>query len=258
MRAFLPPIGYRAWRVWQRNRDTYLRLWRSELLPPLVEPLLYLLALGAGLGVYVTGLGGESYMRFLAPGILAQAAMWSAAFECTYGSYIRMEIQKTFEAIVATPVSIEEVIAGEILWGSTRGLLSAAAVLTVIVVLGLAASPLALLALPVAALTSFTFASVSMLFTAIAPAINFFNYYITLGLTPIFLVSGVFFPLDAMPRIIREAAWFSPLTHAINPTRALVRGEWDPALWGDLLWLALVGLAFFYISLALMRRRLIK
>lgn len=254
----LPAVSYRAYRVWQRDRDTYLRLWKTELWPPFVEPLMYLLAFGLGLGVYVASIGGQSYLEFIAPGILAQSAMFAAAFECTYGSFIRMEYQKTFDAIIATPVSIEDVVAGEILWGTTRGLFSGFAIFVVISLMGLVQWPAALLTLPVAALAGFMFASIAMLVTSVAPSINSFNYFITLGLTPMFLVSGVFFPLDRLPPLFQQLAWISPLTHVVIATRALASGQLYWGLLGHIALVVALGAIAFYFALGRMARRLVK
>ena len=254
----VPDLSYRAIRVWQRNCDTYLRLWKTELWPPFVEPVMYLLAFGVGLGLYVTGIGGQSYIEFIAPGILAQSAMFAACFECTYGSFIRMEHQKTFDAIIATPVSIEDVVAGEILWGASRGLLSSFAILVVISVMGLVEWPAAILTLPFAALAAFMFASISMLITAVVPSISSFNYFFTLALTPMFLVSGVFFPLDGLPPVFQQLAWLSPLTHVVIPVRAAASGHLYWGLLWNLAFVGILGAVAFYISLGRMSRRLVK
>lgn len=251
-------ISHRALRVWQRNRDTYLRLWKTELWPPFIEPIMYLLAFGLGLGLYITSIDGQSYLEFIAPGILAQSTMFAAAFECTYGSFVRMEHQKTFDAIIATPVSIEDVVAGEILWGASRGTFSAFAILVVVSAMGLVDWPSAILAVPLAALGGFMFASIAMLITAITPSITGFNYFFTLGLTPMFLVSGVFFPLDRLPAIFQQLAWLSPLTHVVIPIRAVATGDF---YWGLLMNVAVViilGAITFYVALGRMAVRLVK
>ncbi|MDO8613895.1 MAG: ABC transporter permease, partial [Dehalococcoidia bacterium] len=142
-----PDVSLRSLRVWQRNRDVYLQLWKSELIWPLVEPLITLFALGVGLGGLVDLDSGQSYIEFIAPGLLAVWPMWSASAECGWGSFFRMENQRTFDAIIATPVSIEDVITGEILWGATRALISTAYILVVISAWGLVDSPLAVLVL---------------------------------------------------------------------------------------------------------------
>jgi len=254
----LAQVSYRAMRVWQRNLDTFLRLWTTESWPPFIEPVMYIVAMGFGLGAYVTQIEGLSFLQFIAPAFVATAAMFVASFECTFGSFVRMEYQKTFDAIISTPLNIEEVIAGEILWGATRAVFAAIGVLVIIAFFGLIRSPWALAALPVALLEGLMFASLAMLFTAIAPAIDAFNYYITLGITPMFLFSGVFFPLNQLPQPVQALAWLSPLTHAVSLQRALALGELSWSLAGDLLWIAVLALIALNGSLALMRRRLIK
>lgn len=252
-------VTYRAIRVWQRDLDTFLRLWKTESWWPTIEPLLYLSSLGFGLGVYITRLSnGLSFLEFIAPAFVATTAMFAASFECMFSSFVRMEFQRTFDAILATPLTIEEVIAGEILWGMTRGVFAAVSVLFVISLFGLVHSPWALLTPLVAVVEGLMFASVAMIITAIVPAIDAFNYYITLGITPMFLFSAVFFPLDRLPQIAQTIAWVSPLTHAVYVQRSLILGQISWNLVWSVLWIAFLALIAFNVSLVLMRRRLIK
>lgn len=251
-------LSHRFYHVWQRNRDTFLRLWQTELWPPFIEPALYIIALGFGLGAFVPSIQGMTYQQFIAPGIIATSAMWGASFECLYGSFVRMEFQKTYDAMIATPVSVEDVIAGEILWGTTRAILASCAVFLIVTAMGLLHFPYALGILAVALVTGFTFAAVSFAVTAISPSIYSFNYYVTLVLTPMFLFSGVFYPIETLPEWAQQASWFLPLTHAVIPSRILAAGRLDTAIILDLLWLAVLGSIGFYASLVLMKRRLIK
>jgi len=139
---FRPPaLTRRTSKVWRRNRDVFTRTFRVNFLPPLLEPLLYLLSLGYGLGIFVTQINGVSYPRFIAPALLAISIMNAGFFETTYASYVRMYFQKTFDAIIATPLSIEEVITGEILWGATRSVINVAIMLPVLVAFGVVTSP---------------------------------------------------------------------------------------------------------------------
>lgn len=251
-------MSYRVYRVWQRDRDIYLNAWATELWPPFVEPLLSIVALGLGLGYYVTDINGMSFIQFLAPAFAATGAMYASAFECTYGSFVRMVYQKTFDAILATPCTLEDVIGGEMLWGTTRALISAAVVVFVIAVFGLTQSWWALGIPFVALLQGLLFSSMSMVITSLVPTFGAFNYYITLGITPMFFFSGVFFPLERLPESIRWLAWFSPLTHAVTPMRALANGQVHTGLIWDLVWMAVVSLVMVNVALSLMRRRLIK
>ncbi|MGH2519731.1 MAG: ABC transporter permease, partial [Chloroflexota bacterium] len=209
-------VSYRVFAVWRRHFAVWLRLWKTESWPPFMEGILQLLALGFGLGFYVQNVDGQSYLGFIAPAILGISAMFGAGFECTFGSYFRMEEQRTFEAIVATPVSVEDVIVAEYLWGASRSLFSTTVMLLVISALGLVTSPWALLIPAVALLEALAFAGVAMLFTSIAPGFGFFNYFFTLVMTPLMFFSGVFFPITQLPAAVQGAVWLSPLYHAAN------------------------------------------
>jgi len=251
-------VSYRSIRVWQRNRDVFFKLWRSEIPGFFAEPLMILLAMGLGLGTYVALEDGEGYIEFIAPGIVAAYAMFSASFECTYGSFIRMEYQKTYDAIITTPLNIEDVVAGEILWGATRSFLTALVVLIVISAFGLVSSPWALLALPIAVLAGLMFSSIALFFTSVAPAVYSFNYYFTLFITPMFFFSGIFFPLDRFSGVVQNISWVLPLTPVANLMRAVVSGHpGDGAWWGLAIMMGITAV-FFPLALRNMKRRLLK
>jgi lipooligosaccharide transport system permease protein len=232
---------------------------RVNFLPSLLEPLLYLVALGVGLGGFIQAVEGLPYINFIAPALVAISIMYGSFFECTYGSFVRMYYQKTFDAIIATPVSVEEVIAGELVWGATRATINSTTVLVVIAAFGLISSPLFLLVPLIAFLGGLMFASIAMCFTAIAPNIDFFNYPAFLLVTPMFLLSGTFFPLSQLPPLVQTAAQiFLPLTHVVNLTRGLVLGRTEVFLLLSLAWIVVVTLVFFVLSINLMKKRLIK
>ncbi|MFQ5794007.1 MAG: ABC transporter permease [Candidatus Bipolaricaulia bacterium] len=259
--AFRLPIqavSYRTFFVWRRDFDTFLRLWKTMSWPMFVEPVLFIVAMGFGLGRFVTDIDGLSFLQFIAPGFIATSIMFTTSYECTFGSFVRMEFQRTFDAIIATPVNIEEVIAGDMLWGATRGLFAAVGVTTVISAFGLVQSPWAILIPIVAVLQGLMFASIAMVTTALVPAIDAFTYYFTLGITPMFLFSGVFFPIDRLPETVQWLAWIFPLTHAVNLHRGLALGNVSWGLLGDFIWIVVAILIAFNVALALMRRRLIK
>jgi lipooligosaccharide transport system permease protein len=248
--------SYRSLRVWQRNRDVFFKLWRTEVPGFFAEPILILLAMGVGLGTYVAL--GQSYLEFIAPGIVAAYAMFSASSECTYGSFVRMKFQRTFDAIIATPVNMEDVVAGEIFWGATRSLLTTLAILIVIAAFGLVHSPWALLTIPLSVLAGLMFSSIALFFTSLSATIYTFNYYFTLFITPMFFFSGVFFPLDAFSPTVQKLCWISPLTPVANLSRALVSGHpGEGAWWGLVIIIGLTAI-FFPLSLVMMRRRLLK
>ena len=252
------PFSWRFIRLWQRNRDVFFRLWHSEAPGSIVEPIIVLLAFGLGLGAYVGVVGGQDYIAFIAPGIIASYAMFSATFECTYGTFIRMEYQYTYDAILATPLNVEDVTAGEIFWGATRSLMTGCVVLAITAAFQLVHSPWALLIPPVLFLEGIMFGAISLFFTSIVPAIYSFNYYFTLFISPMSILSGVFFPLTSFPQILQNLAWVAPLTPAVYLTRALFEGKFQPNLLMALGIIIVYTAAFFAISLVMMRRRLTK
>jgi lipooligosaccharide transport system permease protein len=208
MISWVPRLTYRVWSVWLRNFDVFRKTIFVNFMPPLLEPVLYLAAFGFGLGALVTGsVGGySSYIQFIAPGLIAITVMYGAFFECTYSSFVRMYFQKTFDAIIATPISVEEVIAGEILWGATRAAFNAIIVLAIVAAFGLVSSALAPLAILIAFVGGLLFASIGMCFTALAPSIDFFNLPAFLLITPMFLISGTFIPIQQFPGILQVIA----------------------------------------------------
>jgi lipooligosaccharide transport system permease protein len=253
-----PDISPRALRVWQRNRDVYLRLWKSELIWPLIEPLVTLFALGVGLGGLVDLESGERYIEFIAPGLLAVWPMWSASAECGWGSFFRMENQRTFDAIVATPVSVEDVITGEILWGATRGMISATYILVIITAWGLVDSPLAVFVLLVAVLPGVMFSSISLSYTSVAWSISSLNYFFAVFITPMFWLGGVFFPIEQLPDWAQKVAWWLPATHVVELYRGLTSGDLGWSHLGDIAWMLVVTGIFYTLAVFSMRRRLVK
>lgn len=256
----LPELTYRVWKVWRRDFDVFMKTYKVNFFPPLLEPIFYLVALGIGLGSLVQAIPGfSSYIQFIAPALLAISMMNNSFFECTYGSFVRMYYQKTFDAIIATPISIEEVIAGELVWGATRSLMSASIVLAVIGAFGLISSPFFILIPIVAFFAGLLFSSIAMCFTAIAPNIDFFNYPAFLFITPMFLLSGTFFPIADLPWFVQFLAQaFLPLTHAVNLARGLIVGNLESSLLLSVIWIAAVTPVFFILSINLMKKKLIK
>jgi lipooligosaccharide transport system permease protein len=252
----MKPFSWHFIRVWQRNRDVFFRLWRSEAPGSIAEPIIILLAMGVGLGAYVGLIDNQKYIEFIAPGVIVSYAMFSATFECTYGSYVRMEFEKTYDAIIATPLNVEDVTAGEIFWGATRSLMTGTLILAIAAAFQLVHSPWALFIPLLVFLEGIMFASIAILFTSIVPSINSFNYYFTLFITPMFFFSGVFFPLSSFPQIVQTLSWIAPLTPVVHLSRALINGEFQlQLLWALALIIVLTAL-FFSISLVTMRKRL--
>ena len=241
-----------------------MQTYKSNFIPPLLEPVLFLLAFGFTLGTLVNLAGYGNYAEFLAPAIIMTAVMNVSMFECMFGSFVRMYYQKTFDAIIATPLSVEDVIAGEILWGATKALIFAGIMYVVILVVQIAsgivliASPLSILIIPFAFLAGLLLSAIGMCFTAKTPQIDGFNFPIFLFITPMFLFTGTFFPLSRLPWQIQDLAYaVFPLTHIILISRELAYGTLGiDALW-SFIWIAAVTIGAWVLSINLMKKRLI-
>lgn len=242
--------------VWQRHFLVWRKLVWASILGNFGEPLFYLLALGYGLGRFVGELDGIPYLLFLASGTICSSAMMTACFEATFSAYTRLDHQQTWAAQLAAPLEVEDVVLGEIVWAATKGSLSGLAILLVAALLGLVAGWQALWVIPLIFLTALCFAAIAMCVTAVATNYDFFTYFITLLLTPMMLLSGVFFPLSSMPELLVAAMHVLPLAHAIALIRPLVVGGELSFVAGHLaVLLGYTGAAFVVASI-LARRRL--
>jgi len=249
-------------RVWQRNYIVYRQNWTVSFLPPILEPLFYLLAFGYGLSALVGSVrenGMElSYLAFIAPALIAINIMNNAFFENTYSSFVRMYYQKTFDAMMATPLSVNEIIAGEIIWGATKSVLSTIIMMAVISLFGLIQYPAGLLLILLAFLGGLAFGAIGMYFTAIIPHIDLFNLPFFLFITPMFLFSGTFFPMGHLPEWAQYIAAILPLTHLVHLSRSFCYGQYDAMMLWSLGYLLTFCVVFFLLALFKMRKRLIK
>ena len=255
---FPPRLSMRFVHVWRRNLLVWRKLAVPSVLGNLADPMIGLFGLGYGLGAMLPEVAGGPYIGFLAAGMVLSSTMYAASFEAMYSAFSRLQHQKTWEAILSTPLTVDDVILGEMVWAASKATLSGVAILLVATALGVVGSPLALAALPVILLMGLAFGAIGLIWTALAPSYDFFMYYFTLVMTPMTFISGVFFPLEQLPEALRWISQALPLYHGVALVRALFGGE-IPALW----WLHLaVPMAYaaggFCIALALARRRLMK
>ena len=253
----LPRLKRRSVSVWRRN----ILVWRKLMGPSLTlnfgEPLVYLLGLGYGLGLFIGKMEGVDYLTFLASGIIASSAMTTATFEGMYSVYTRMVPQRTYDAMLATPTEVDDILAGEMLWCATKSLINGIAILAVAAILGAVADMRAVLVLPVVFLIGLCFAGPAMVMTSVSKGYDFFAYYFTLVITPMFIVCGVFYPTNVLPEFVQRFVQVLPLTHAVALTRPLIVGQplTDVALHiSVLLAYAVIG---YYIAVILTRRRLV-
>src|SRR5215203_692765 len=254
----LIPSPRHAAAIWVRNARVFSKLWKGALLPTFLDPFFYLLALGFGLGTYIAhGINGIPYKEFVAPGLIASAAMWSSAFETTYNVYFRMNELRLYDNVLSTPVEPQDLVAGDIAWSSTRATIYGIVVLIVVAAVGLVSSPWAILIPPFVLLGGLCFSVIGYTFTSLIPKIDLYSYFFTLGVTPMFLFSGIFFPFDQLPGWAEVIAWCTPLYHLVEVTRGMATGPELASVLGNLAWLLVVSAALFAIPVRAMRRKLV-
>ncbi|TAN78884.1 MAG: nodulation protein NodJ [Gallionella sp.] len=252
----LPQFSLRFIPIWRRNFLVWKKMAGPSILGHLADPVIYMLGLGYGLGGMLPEVGGLSYIAFLSAGTVCYSTMNSASFEALYSGFARMHEQRTWDAILNTPITLDDIVFSEIVWAGSKSLLSGVAVLLVIWLMGLSHSPLSLWIIPLSLLVGLCFASLGLIVTALAPGYDFFMYYFTLVITPMVLLCGVFFPVDQLPASLQHVSSILPLTHAINLARPLLNNVIPANFMTHIAVLLGYVLAGFYISLVLFRRRL--
>ena len=254
-----PQISWRWWPVFRRN----LLVWRKLAVPSLVgniaEPLITLVAFGYGLGALIgqVQLNGSAvpYILFLASGSICMSAMNAASFEALYSAFSRMNVQRTWDGIMNAPVRLDDVVFAEMLWAAFKSLFTSAVILGVMLALGITHTPMLILVLPLLGLVGIVFASIALIFNALAKGYDFFTYYFSLFLTPTMFLSGVFFPRDQLPGVMRTISDWLPLTAAVELIRPLFMGQWPNHGLRHLAVLVVYGVVAFWLALALTRRR---
>jgi lipooligosaccharide transport system permease protein len=253
-----PELSLRHLHVWRRNSLVWRKLAIPSILGNLADPMLYMLGLGYGLGAMLSDVGGMSYIAFLAAGTVCSSTMMTASFEAMYSGFSRMHVQRTWDAIMNAPVTLDDVLLGEAVWAASKALLSGTAVLVVAWALGLAQFPMALWVIPIVFVAGLAFSGMGLIMTALLPSYDFFMYYFTLVMTPMMLLCGVFFPIAQLPGPVQVATQILPLTHAVELARPLMYGAVpaDILLHGGVL--VVYALVSIYVALVLTRRRLLK
>jgi len=216
----LPSFWQRVISVWYRHVRVYNSDFVSNAFPPFFEPLIFLAGLGLGLGAYIQEMGAANYMLFLASGLIVTSSMYTAAFECTYGTFVRLEFDKIYDGMLGAPLSPNDLIIGEVLFAGTKGFFFALAVLTVTWLVGIINYPLSILAALAGFLGGIMFATLSLFITSFVKNLNHFNFYFTGLLSPMFFFSGVVFPVENLPGGLQRIAEAIPLTHVVRIARA--------------------------------------
>lgn len=226
-----------ALRQVEHELTIYRRVWRGSLVTSFVGPVLFLAAMGGGLGESIDrnrassgtdALGGVPYLTFLVPGLLAATAMQVSAGESLWPVQGGFAWRRFFHASAATPLRPVDILHGWLLWITVRLLVSASMFLVVATAFGGVPSALALLAVPVAALSGLAFAAPLTAFTATREGDSSFPMIMRFGVVPLFLFSGAFFPISQLPSAVRPVAWFTPLWHGVDLCRSLTLGNVQP------------------------------
>jgi lipooligosaccharide transport system permease protein len=211
--------------VWRRNFLVWRKLFVASVLSNLADPLIMLFGLGYGLGALLPSMEGMSYLAFFAAGSLCSATMFTASFEAMFSAFSRMHGQKTWDAILYAPLTIDDIVAGELLWAASKAWLTGTTILAVIVVFGISGSPRVLLALPAAFLVGLAFSAMGLIMTVSARSWDFFSFYMTLVMTPMMMISGVFFPAEQLPEPLVSVAKALPLYHGVALVRPMMAGD---------------------------------
>ena len=253
-----PPLANRLFSVWFRHMRVYTKNIFSNGLPPFLEPLLFLAGVGLGLGKYITeSMEGLAYIEFLGTGLLMTSAMFTASFECTFGTFIRLEFEKVYDGMLAAPITANNLIIGEMIWAGTKGLFFSFAVLCILSLFGIVSLPKCLLAPLVGFITGLMFSTLALLVTSFVRTINHFNFYMTGFISPMFFFSGAVFPISNLPPWLRPFAEIMPLTHSIRLVRAACTHRYSSSLWLDLLYIIAFIFIVGFLAVNRLKKRLV-
>lgn len=216
--------------VWRRHCLTYFKMIWPVMASNVANPLLYLFSFGFGLGAVIPTMGDTSgmevpYLNYVIPGMMAYSIMFAASFEASVSAYTRMTMQQNWNAILSTPVSLHELLLGEIFWAASKAMLAGFAVLIAGYAFGgIPTGFFALWVIPLMFLGAFVFASCALVSTAVAQGYDHFNYFFTFWITPMFMFAGVFFPVDRFPEYVQWVAYIFPMTYLLDIIRPISAG----------------------------------
>lgn len=253
----LPEFSLRFWPIWRRNFLVWKKLATASVLGNVAEPLINLIAFGYGLGSLLQNVNGVPYIHFLASGSISMSIMMASSFESLYSAFSRMHVQKTWDGLLNAPLTLDDVVLAEMLWAATKAMFSGIAILAVMLALGIGMNASTMLVLPLLFLIGMTFASLGLVFNAVAQGYDFFTYYFTLVLTPMIFLSGVYYPVSQLPHWLQMVSQLLPLTAAVDLVRPLILGMSPDTPLIDIAILLGYCIIGFYAATVLTRRRLL-
>ena len=257
LRAF-PDLSLRWLPIWRRNYLVWKRLFAQSVFGNIAEPLITLFAFGYGLGSLLAPIDGVRYIVFLASGSICMNVFNAATFESLYSAFTRMHVQKSWDAMMNAPLSLDDVMMAELVWAATKGVFTGVAVLLVILALGLSHAWTMVLVLPLLFLIGLTASAIALVVNAYAKNYDFFTYYFTIVVTPMWFLSGVFFPFTQLPAWLQAVAQWLPLTAAIHLVRPLILGQAPDRPIVDLCVLLAYAILGYWWAVVLTRRRLLR
>lgn len=251
------PLLQRIVAVWYRHVRVYAKNGVSNGLPPFIEPIIFLVGIGLGLGQYITRMNGHPYIQFLGSGLLVTAAMFTSAFECSFGTFIRLEFDKVYDGMLAAPLSAEDILIGEIFWAGTKGFIFTLPVLIIVTAFGILPLVNVLIAPVIGFFTATMFATLSLFITSFVKNITHFNFYFSGFISPMFFFSGVVFPIENLPAAVRPITEILPLTHPVRLLRGIAFGRLEPVHLFDFVYLILFTFVVGFFAIRRLRRKLI-
>lgn len=243
-------------KIWERNFYHFKKTWLVSIFWIVLEPLMYLGAIGYGLGSYVNSMEGQSFLEFYFPGLLASTAMMVAFFEGTYANYSKLTYQKLYATIILAPIGPEEIIVGELFWSSTKSFLSVLGVTLIASFFGLVDFARIGPAFLILFLSSWLFSSFAMLIVSYARNYDSFIFATSGFIIPMSLISGTYFPIDSLPIGLKILSYILPLAHSVRATRLILTGLWDYSILIHIGYLLLVGYILTKVSIRRISRRL--
>jgi lipooligosaccharide transport system permease protein len=251
------PDVRQAYRVWYRHLLAWMRFYRTSIALNFVEPVTGLVALGFGLGSYVHLVNGVTFLQFIAPGLVAVTAMNAVTFDSLFATYNFLYENRVYPSMITSPLTVDDLVAGTILWQATRSLIYGSTFLLIIGCFGLVHSWAALLVLPLLVLAGMMFAAPAICMAASAKVFEHMFYYITLVITPMYMFSGIFFPPNRLPHAVQGAIWFTPLYHVAHLARSFVLGQLSSDLLVDVAWIAVFTAVAMLFPSRLIRKKLL-
>ncbi|MEM5947582.1 ABC transporter permease [Spirochaetia bacterium 38H-sp] len=250
-------MPYRLYSVWFRHLRVYSQNLLANAFPPFAEPIIFLMGIGLGLGKFVNDINGVPFVEFLAIGILVSPAMYTASFECTFGTFIRLKFDKIYDGMLASPITANDLLIGEIIWAGTKGFFFSLCVLLVISLFGIFSPATVIIAPLIGFLTGIMFAAIAFIITSMVANIDQFNFYFTGVLSPMFFLSGVVFPLEGLPLWLRWISEALPLTHPVRILRSFSQGTLSITNLWDIVYIIIISFLAGWYGIKRLKRQMI-